>query len=162
MSVQEHSFDEKTILVSKTDLQGHITYANQNFIKISGFSEKELIGKPHNIVRHPQMPAVVFKLLWNNLKNGEEINAYVINSTKDGGFYWVLANVTPSFNSEGKVIGYHSARRKPTKEALNVIKPLYNELLQIEKSSGIDASQKRLNEILQEKGCDYDEFVFSI
>ncbi len=162
MSAKEYRFDEHTLLVSKTDLQGKITYANQSFIKISGFTEKELIGKPHNIVRHPQMPAVVFKLLWEHVTSGREINAYVINRTKDGGFYWVLANVTPSFDNNEKIIGYHSARRSPSRKALEIIQGLYSELLQVEKSSGLEASFQRLQDILKEKGCSYDEFVLSL
>ncbi len=157
----EVTFDENTLLVTKTDLQGKITYANRAFIKIVKMSERELIGKPHSIVRHPDMPKVIFKLLWNYLKDGKEINAYVKNLCSDGSYYWVFANVTPSyFNNQ--VVGYHSARKKPNAKALELIKPLYKELLEIEKRNGVDASFKRMMEILDEKGVRYDEFILSI
>lgn len=155
-------FDKSTILVSKTDTKGVITYANKNFLDIVGFSEKDLIGKPHNIIRHPDMPKVIFKLLWSYLKENREIHAYVKNLVADGSYYWVLANVTPSVDVKGKVVGYHSARRAPSKEALAVIIPLYIELLRIEKQQSVEASEAYLMNILNEKGMDYDEFILSI
>ena len=158
---KEQIFDENTILVSKTDLKGNITYSNQDFLAISGFTEKELIGSPHNIVRNKNMPALIFKLLWKQLQNAEEINAYVLNSCKNGDYYWVYANVTPSFDHNNKVIGFHSTRRRPTKQALDIIIPLYQKLLQIEKSSGVEASHQELTSILNKKGVSYDEFIIS-
>lgn len=162
MSTAEHTFSNEFILVSKTDLKGKITYANQEFIKIVGYTEKELIGKAHNIVRHEDMPKIIFKLLWDTIQTGQEINAYVINKCKDGGYYWVFANVVASVNIHGKRLGYHSTRRKPRKEALDIIKPLYKKLLAIEKSSGMDASLEVLTNILNEKGVSYEEFVLTI
>jgi len=161
VTAKECNFDENTILVSKTDLQGKITYANQAFINISGFSEKELIGSAHNIARHPEMPATVFKLLWEYLKEGKEINAYVLNQCKNGDYYWVFANVTPSIDLNNKTIAYHSTRCVPSASSLSTIVPLYAELLALEKSSGIDASYKHLKSILQNKGLTYDEFILS-
>ena len=156
----EVGFDENTLLVTKTDTKGKITYANRAFIDIVQMEERELIGKPHNIIRHPDMPKVIFKLLWDYLKNGKEINAYVKNLCKDGSYYWVFANVTPSYFKD-KVVGFHSARRKPKKSSLEIIKPLYKELLSLERSGGVDASMKRIEQILKEKGVQYDEFILS-
>lgn len=154
-------FSNETLLVTKTDTKGRITYANQNFVDVVGISEEQLLGAPHNIIRHPDMPKIIFKMLWQYLQNGSEIHAYVKNLCADGSYYWVIANVTPSiFN--GKVVGYHSARRQPKKETLEFIKPLYKELLALEKSGGMGASEKKLNELLQEKGMNYDEFILSI
>jgi len=153
-------FDAKKLLVTKTDLKGKILYANRAFMEIVQMDEEELIGTPHNIIRHPDMPKVIFKLLWSYLQNKKEIHAYVKNITKDGSYYWVLANVTPSYIN-GKVVGYHSARRKPTKEALNIIEPLYKKLLQAEKNAGVSASEKIMNDLLKEKGVNYDEFILS-
>ncbi len=162
MNSNEHKFADDIILVSKTDLKGKITYANQEFIKIVGYSEKELIGKPHNIIRHPDMPRIVFKLLWETIQDGHEINAYVINKCKDEGFYWVFANVVASVDIHGKTLGYHSTRHKPKEGALEIIKPLYKQLLAIEKNSGMDGSRKALENILNDKGVSYDEFVLTI
>ncbi len=158
----EKFFPKDKILVTKTDLSGKITYANTEFIKIVGLTEKDLIGKPHSIIRHPDMPRIIFKYLWDYLKSGKEIHAYVKNLCADGSFYWVMANATPSFDLDNKIIGFHSARRNPTQEALNVIKPLYKELLSLERNGGMEASAKRLQELLDEKGVEYDEFILSI
>ena len=158
----EIKFTKDTILVTKTDLKGIITYANRAFVKIVGLEEAELIGQPHNIIRHPDMPKIIFKYLWDYLQNGLEIHAYVKNLCKDGSFYWVMANVTPSIDySINKPIGYHSARRLPTAEALAIIEPLYKQLLQAEKVGGMQASEKILKNLLQEKGMQYDEFILS-
>lgn len=156
----EQTFDNGVLLVTKTNLKGIITYANRGFIDIVQMQENDLIGKPHNVIRHPDMPKIIFKYLWQYLQEGKEIHAYVKNICADGSFYWVMANVTPSL-FKGKVVGYHSARRKPTPEALDIIIPLYEKLLQAEKSSGMNASEKMMNELLQDKGMNYDEFILS-
>jgi PAS domain S-box-containing protein len=158
---KEVTFDENTLLVTKTDTSGKITYANRAFIDIVKMQESELIGKPHNIIRHPDMPRVIFKLLWDYLKSGREINAYVKNLCSDGSYYWVLANVTPSYFND-KVVGYHSARKKPKSASLDIIKPLYKTLLDLEKQGGMEASMKKIDELLKEKGVEYDEFILSI
>jgi len=157
----ERKFDENELLVTKTNVKGVITYANQAFINIIGLTEEELVGKPHNIIRHPDMPKIIFKLLWDALKVNDEIHAYVKNLCADGSYYWVMANVTPSFLNS-KVVGYHSARRVPTRGSLNIIEPLYKKLLTAERSAGVNASEKILNDLLHEKGMKYDEFILSI
>jgi len=158
----EKYFPEGEFIVSKTDLKGHITYGNELFIKVSGYSEKELLGAPHNILRHPDMPKAVFKLLWDYIQRGDEIFAFVKNLSKDGSYYWVKAHATPSFDNNGKIIGYHSVRRKPKKEAISLITPIYQKMLDIEKQSGMEASANYLFSILKDKGVGYDEFIFSL
>ncbi len=158
----ERSLNEDDFIVSKTDLKGRIIYGNKMFIKLSGYDESELLNKPHSILRHPDMPKVIFKLLWQRIQNGEEIFAYVKNLCKDGAYYWVLANVTVTFDKNGNARDYHSVRRKPSQKALEVIKPLYEKLLAEERSGGMEASQRLLNRILEEKGVTYDEFVISL
>ncbi len=157
----EKVFAKDELLVTKTDLQGKITYANREFMDIVDISEDVLIGAPHNIIRHPDMPKIIFKYLWTYLQRGEEIHAYVKNICADGSYYWVMANVTPSYLNS-KVIGYHSARRRATPEALAIIKPLYQKLLNAEKSGGINASENIMNDLLKEKGVHYDEFILSV
>jgi len=161
---KEKHFKSDTLLVTKTDLKGKITYANRAFMEIVDMDEDLLIGSAHNIIRHPDMPKIIFKLLWTYLQNDKEIHAYVKNICKDGSYYWVMANVTPSHDSKNhnKVVGYHSSRRTPTKEALAIIIPLYQKLLESEKSGGIAASEKIINNLLKEKGVSYDEFILSI
>jgi len=92
----ERTFDQDQIIVSKTDLTGHLTYANELFLGIARYAEDEVLGQPHSLVRHPDMPRAIFDLLWETLKAGREIFAFVINRGKDGSHYWVLAHVTPT------------------------------------------------------------------
>lgn len=161
-NLQERQFPENEIIVSKTDLKGKILYGNRIFIELSGYTEKELLGKPHNIVRHPDMPKVIFKLLWSYIQQGKEIIAYVKNLSKDGSFYWVKAFVTPSFNGKGEIVGYHSIRLKPTETAKESISALYKELLEVEQREGIKKSQERLEQVLAQKGVSYEEFISSL
>jgi PAS domain S-box-containing protein len=164
----ERFFDKDEVIVSKTDSHGTITYANRPFLAISGYTEAEVVGKPHNIIRHPDMPRCVFKLLWDTIRSGREIFAYVVNRCKSGDHYWVLAHVTPSFDPTGRLVGYHSNRRVPDRPALeNVIMPLYRSLLDTERRSGdpkagLEASHAQLAATLERKGVDYDRFVFSL
>ena len=165
----EKSFHDDEIIVSKTDLKGVITYANPVFLRVSGFSEQEILGQPHNLIRHPDMPRCVFKLLWDTLQAGEEIFAYVVNLCKNGDHYWVLAHVTPSFDETGAVIGYHSSRRVPDPEVLEKMIPIYALLKEKEDSfgesdwrAGMNAATELLLAHLGELGMPYDEFVFSL
>jgi PAS domain S-box-containing protein len=162
---REIFFDRNDLIVTKTNLKGHITYANHTFLEVAGYSEDEVMGKPHNLIRHPSMPRCVFKLLWDTLQAGEEIFAYVVNLAKNGDHYWVLAHVTPSFAANGAVTGYHSTRRVPNPYTVkDVIIPLYRDLSHIENMSkspkdGLQASFDRLLAILADQQTEYDEFV---
>ncbi len=157
---------EDDFLVSKTDTKGRITYGNQTFIEFSGFEERELLGQQHNIVRHPDMPRGVFKFLWDTIAAKQECFAYVKNMSKDGGFYWVFANITPSLNAQGQIEGYFSVRRKPRPQAVAVMEPLYRHLLEVERKAGprdaCDASIAVLSRVLKEKGVSYESFILSI
>lgn len=162
----ERHFGEDEIIVSKTDLQGKITYANDVFIRVSGYDEADLIGAPHSLIRHPEMPRAVFKLLWETLARGEEIFAYVNNIAATGDNYWVLAHVTPSFGADGTIIGYHSNRRVPEPERLAVVKPLYAALLATERRhtdrrDGLVASVAQLEGILAQAGVTYSEWIWT-
>lgn len=153
---------ENDFIVSKTDKKGRITYVNKIFMDMAEYSEEELLGKPHSLVRHKDMPKAVFKHLWNTIEKKEECFAYVINKTKNGNAYWVFANVTASLDVNGNIIGYYSVRRRPNPAALEVIIPLYKEMLKAEKNSGVDASFKILTDIIHEKGVSYDELIISL
>ena len=163
----EKVMGDDDFIVSKTDLKGIITYGNRIFIDISGYSERELLGAPHNILRHPDMPRCVFKLLWDTIQAQKEITAYVKNLAKDGSFYWVFANITPSFNPRGEIIGYYSVRRKPRTEAVQTVSSLYRTLLEAERragdgQAGMKAATTLLQQTLDQKGVTYDEFVFGL
>ena len=153
---------EGDFIVSKTDTKGRITYGNKIFIQMSGYSEQELLGAPHNILRHPDMPRIVFKLLWDRIENGQEIFAYVKNRCKDGSYYWVFGNVTASYDENGTIIGYYSVRRKPKESAIEAIEPIYRALLQAEANGGMDASMRLLQKTLDEKGVSYDELIAAL
>lgn len=158
----ERQMSENDFIVSKTDLKGKITYCNRIFIEMAEYTEEELLGAPHNIIRHPKMPKAVFQLLWDRIQKKEEVFAFVLNQTKNKNEYWVFANVTASLDVKGNVIGYYSVRRKPNAKAIAIIKPLYAKMLEAEQSGGTSASTKILTDLLQEKGVDYNELIISI
>ncbi|NOT20394.1 MAG: PAS domain-containing protein [Sideroxydans sp.] len=120
----EYELKEGSSIVSKTDLKGLITYVNPDFIEASGFTEKELLGQPHNLVRHPDMPVEAFDDLWNTLKKGRPWTGLVKNRRKDGGFYWVVANATPIYEG-GSCTGYMSVRSKPTRALIEAHEAAY-------------------------------------
>ena len=163
----QRTFDHGELIVSKTDRKGIITYANELFCRLSGYPEDEIIGQPHNMVRHPDMPRAIFKLLWDTVGSGREIFAYVVNLAADGAHYWVLAHVTPSVEPNGTIIGYHSNRRRPDPAAIAAVTPLYAALCAEERrhsgsQQALAASTALLHEHLTERGCGYEELVWSI
>jgi PAS domain S-box-containing protein len=163
---REIFFDD--LIVSKTDLTGRITYANEVFCRIAGYSETELLGQPHSIIRHPDMPRAVFKYLWDTLLEGREVFAYVKNLARNGDFYWVFAHVTPSRNADRKTVGYHSSRRVPDQRTVrDVIVPIYNELLREERrhrngKDSLAAGYQALTDFIAARNVSYDELIFSL
>lgn len=161
-------FDPGDIIVSKTDLKGRITYANKTFCDIAGYTPQELVGQPHSILRHPDMPRSVFKLLWETIERGEEVFAYVKNITRTGDFYWVFAHVTPSFDAHKQIVGFHSNRRVPDRRVLDsAIIPLYAEVLAEERrhANGKEALArgfKFMTDFIGSKSMSYDELIFSL
>ncbi len=163
----ERTFDADEVIVTKTDLKGRITYANQIFCEMAGISEFQALGAPHSFLRHPEMPRCVFRLLWETIGRGDEIFAYVVNMAINGDHYWVFAHVTPTFDKSGTITGYHSNRRVPERKAVATISALYKTLKAIEdeapdRNKGIEAATDRLMKILEERGVGYDEFIFSL
>lgn len=162
----ERVMRENDFIVSKTDLAGRITYCNETFIELSGFSEGELLGAQHNIVRHPDMPRGVFQLLWDTIRSGRECFAYVKNLSKDGSYYWVFANVTPDFDGQRQPTGYFSVRRRPRPEAVQAIAAIYAAMLDEEARAGargaVAASMAWLDEVLKRRGETYEKFVLSL
>lgn len=163
----ERFFDEDEIIVSKTDTTGRITYANDVFLRIAGYTEEEILDKPHSIIRHPDMPRCVFKLLWDTIESGREIFAYVINRCRNGDHYWVLAHVTPTLDAHGAIVGYHSSRRVPNRAALTTITELYRQLRAEEarhgdRKEGLEASHAMLGDVLRGKGMRYDQLIFAL
>ncbi len=163
---REVRLSDDEFIVSKTDPKGIITYTNRVFMHIAGYSESELLGKQHNVVRHPDMPRGAFRFLWQTLQNGDEFFGYVKNMCKSGAYYWVFANVTPDYDANGNVIGYYSVRRKPSDRAIATITPIYREMLALEQKvgpkDGPDASIQLLLQKLDELGMTYNELIMSL
>jgi PAS domain S-box-containing protein len=154
---EEIVLDPKRYIVSETDEKGKITFVNDYFIEVSGYTEDELMGKAHSIVRHPDMPKVVFKLLWETISQGKNINAVVKNLAKDGRYYWIFTEFESRRDTDtGEIIGYHAARKSISKHVLEIIAGLYDKLLEIEKNEGVEASEKYLISFLKEKGDDIE------
>ncbi|MEA1892999.1 MAG: PAS domain-containing protein [Campylobacterota bacterium] len=150
---EEIVLDSKRYIVSETDEKGKITFANDYFMEVSGYSQEELIGKPHNIVRHPDMPKVVFKLLWETISTGKNINAVVKNLAKDGRYYWIFTEFEIRKDTDtGEIIGYHASRKNISKHVIEIIADLYSKLVEIEKTGTVEDSQKFLVDFLKEKG----------
>jgi PAS domain S-box-containing protein len=163
----ERKLGEEEIIVSKTDTTGRITYVNQTLLKISDFTEEDLIGQQHSIVRHPEMPRSVFKLLWETVESGQEIFAYVVNLTKFGDHYWVFAHVTPTFNDQGAIVGFHSNRRAPSAKGVQNAQALYKVLLEEEaryadRRKGMLSATELLQSMLADKNVEYDQFILSL
>ncbi|WP_415884831.1 PAS domain-containing protein [Neptuniibacter sp. QD37_6] len=121
---KEEPYPEGKLIVSRTDTKGVITHANQAFVEMSGYTQEELIGQNHNILRHPDMPAAAFADLWDTLKTGKKWHGYVKNLRKDGSYYWVKATVIPNIRN-GSVVGYTSVRRKPSLRKIAESEALY-------------------------------------
>lgn len=164
---REAHFGPQELIVTKTDTKGRIMYANEVFLRVAGYTEPEVLGVAHSLIRHPDMPRVVFHLLWKTIQTGSEIFAYVKNMARNGDHYWVLAHVTPSYDRDGVLVGYHSNRRKPHPRSIAAIEPVYEALLREERRhsdlrQGIAAAEKLLMAELDQKGLTYPELVFAL
>jgi len=162
----ERVMRDDDFIVSKTSPKGIITYGNPIFVEFSGYSEEELLGSQHNIIRHPDMPRSAFKLAWDTIAAGKEFFAYVKNMSKDGGFYWVFAHITPDFDANGQIVGYTSVRRCPKRAAIEVISAVYAQMLAAEKAAGardaIAAGTELLVSVLNDKAMSYEELIFAL
>ncbi len=157
---------DNDFIVSKTDLKGRITYANRIFMQMAQYPEAELLNVQHNIIRHPDMPRGVFRFLWDTIKQNQEFFGFVKNMAANGDYYWVFANVTPDYGSDGQVKGYYSVRRKPSAAAIQAVTPLYREMLAIEKRSsakeGPDKSIAYLKQFLADNNTSYQDLAFNL
>jgi PAS domain S-box-containing protein len=162
----EKIIDDNDFIVSKTDTKGFIIYCNRIFVDMAGWSRDELIGSNHNIIRHPDMPKIAFKILWDLIKQKKEFFGFVKNLRKDGGYYWVLAYMTADVDLNGNIIGYSSFRKKPSRKGIEEITPIYKALVEAEKSGGMDASYDLLKKALKANDenviSKYHELVFKL
>ncbi|RBW59293.1 histidine kinase [Tenacibaculum sp. E3R01] len=160
---EEVKWDKTQTIISKTDIHGTILYMNDAFEEASEYNKIELIGEPHNIIRHPDMPKVAFKVLWNALKKGENFHAIVKNLTRTGRYYWVITDFTVDKNEQGEITGYTGRRKAVPNGVIEKIEPLYKTLLEIEKIKGEKASELYFDAFLKEETKKtYDEFVIDL
>jgi len=128
--IDEEYFFDDTAIISQTDLKGVITYANRAFAQVSAYSVSELVGKPHNIVRHPDMPKVVFEKMWSTLKAGQVWNGLVKNLRKDGRYYWVDSEILPIKDHNNNITGYIAARKAASRKDIQESEETYKKMLQ--------------------------------
>ncbi len=159
---EEKVLKDNDFIVSKTDPKGHITYCNEIFTDMCGYSADELMGANHNLIRHPDMPAIAFKLAWDLIKSGKEFFGFVKNLRKNGGYYWVFAYITPDYDNNKNIIGYTSIRRKPPQAAIDAISPVYEVLLSAEQRGGMQASAEILENYLKEHQITYNALVMNL
>jgi len=152
--------DSHKTIMSKTNHKGIIEFANNYFVEISRYKVWELMGQPHNVVRHPDMPRVIFKWLWDRLKHGKPIRAFVKNLSKDGSYYWVIADVRPVIKND--TVKFYSRRKGITDKVKNQISNLYRELKEVEKVKGMEGSEAFFNDYLKSINLDYDSFVLQV
>jgi len=159
LGIQAVKFKTDTMLVSQTDTKGNIIYANVDFCKTAGYTFDELVGQPHNIVRHEEMPKVIFKYLWKMLQNGKALYAFVKNKTKDGGYYWVKAFISPIMKN-GRVDSYTSYRTLVEDEnSMQKVKNLYSMLCEYEKSHSVDESLQFFTNYLEDRNLTYPHML---
>ncbi len=158
----EKTLSQNDFIVSKTDAKGKIIYCNEMFTKMAGYPASSIIGANHNLIRHPDMPKIAFKTVWDKIQSKKEFFGFVKNLCADGGYYWVFAYITPDLDANGNIISYTSVRRKATQSAIDIITPIYRQLLDAERSGGMQASQQILNNLLKKHNLEYDEFVINL
>jgi PAS domain S-box-containing protein len=156
---EEIKFSKKKFIVSKTDINGTITFANKNFCEISGYSEDELIGSPHNILRHPDMPRAIFFLVWTSLLKGEPVSGVVKNLARSGKYYWVIADFDVKRDASGNIKSLTAFRRAAPQHVIDEIEELYDSMLNTEKRRGLEGSLSYLESYLEEKQMNYEEFL---
>lgn len=159
-SDREVDWNKNKVLLSKTDIKGTILYANEDFIDVSGYDEFELIGQPHNIIRHPDMPKVIFKFLWDSIKSSKNIHVIIKNMSKTGRYYWVITDFKIIADSDGEIVGYFGTRKSVREDIIvKFIEPLYKKLLHIEEASGLFASEEYMIGFLEERKKTYIEYI---
>ena len=159
---KEIKLNSRNFIVSKTDYRGNILYANDTFCEVTGYTRNEVLGAPHNILRHPDMPSAVFFLMWQSIQKGNNICALVKNLAKTGEYYWVSTNFEIHTDPSLKTPTYIAYRRSVSAQAIKSIEPLYETLLGIEKKHGVEASLLYLQGYLDERHSTFDELMNKI
>ncbi|WP_454985874.1 PAS domain-containing protein [Capnocytophaga bilenii] len=160
---QEVVWDKTKTIISKTDKFGNITDVNQTFVDVCGYTANELIGKPHNIIRHPDMPKIIFKITWDNILAGRNFHAIIKNLSKSGKYYWVITDFEVGRNIMNEVVSITARRRAiPDYVVTDHIEPLYQTLLKLEKIGDMPLSNRYFKGFLEKQGKSYIEYIMSI
>jgi len=147
------------VLISRTDLKGNLIYYNPTFLEVNGFTGSSLINKPHSILRHPDMPKTIFRIIWSIIEQGLPIQALIKNKTNDGKYYWALMNWKAQKDKNNKVISYVAYGRQAPNAAVKSIEPLYKAMLDIEKENDIESALEYLHSYLEEEGLSYSQYM---
>ena len=160
---REVGWNKSQVVISETDVYGRITNVNDVFCNVCGYSPDEMIGQPHSIIRHPDMPKLIFKLLWDNLKAGNNFIGVIKNLAKSGEYYWVITDFEMCRDAMGNITHY-IARRKSVPKAVieNYVAPLYQTLLKLEKVGGMELSTRFFKNYLAKQGKDYIDFIIDV
>ena len=157
---KEVAWDKTKTIMSKTDAKGVIEYVNQVFMDVCGYNEAELIGKPHNVIRHPDMPKTIFKILWDNIQKGINFHAIVKNLAKSGEYDWVITDFDIIRDPSGQIINYMGRRTSVPEQTIEKhIAPLYQKILQVEQAGGIEAGEQYFQQFLKDQGKDYLTYI---
>ena len=160
---KEVVWDKSKVIISETDIYGRITNVNDVFCTVCGYTAAEMIGQPHSIIRHPDMPKITFKLLWDNLKLGNNFAGVVKNLAKSGEYYWVITDFEMRRDSAGNITHYIARRKSVPKGVIdNYVAPLYQTLVKLEKVGGMDLSARFFKNYLDKQGKDYIDFIIDV
>jgi PAS domain S-box-containing protein len=160
---KEVIWDKTQTIISKTDLVGTIEYVNDVFTDVSGYEDSEIVSKPHNTIRHPDMPKAFFKLMWENIKVGNQFHGIIKNLAKSGRYYWAITNFEYTKDAKGNITNYVAKRKAVPQEVITKhIEPLYKKVLSIEKASGDVAGEKYLIGYLEDMGVSYVDYVTNL
>lgn len=155
---EEIHIKNKTIL-SITDTQGIITYCDKYFVELSEYEESELVGSPHSIIRHPDMPQAIYNIIWERIKNKKNILAIVKNLSKSGRYYWTLTNFVSMTDNNGEIVSYSAYRKPISKNAVEKIIPFYNKLREVERLKDMDTSVGYIEGYFDSLQTNYDDFI---
>ncbi len=147
------------VLVTRTNTKGEIVYCNRTFLEVNGFKSPEVIHKPHSIVRHPDMPKSIFKIIWLIIAQGFPIQAVIKNKTNDGHYYWTLITIKPQKDRDNNIISYVAHGKQAPPSVIKKMKPLYKMMKEIEESVDIDAGVDYLESYLKEQKMTYAQYI---
>jgi len=156
---EEIIFSKKKFIVSKTDIEGNILFVNQNFCEITGYKYDDLMGEPHSVLRHPDMPKAIFYMIWKSLLAGMEVSAIIKNVAKNGKYYWVIADFSMHRDSYGKLETFTSFKRYAPNYVSQPMQELYEMMNHCERKSGIEGSLGYLETFLEEKNLSYNDYL---